>query len=132
MNYYTRTKCFSCIPYYSFLIPIIYCSSLSMSCNSIYSIHSTFYSSSLSSIISSLFLSLVLILSFSFINITFIIATSFYSFSLIPFPFYCGASVMNLNLNERSERIELAYCIGLDNGNIGFLLLIGILFPLNY
>lgn len=29
-----------------------------------------------------------------------------------------------------SVRSELAYCIGLDNGNIGFLLLIGILFPL--
>ena len=39
---------------------------LSMSCNSIYSIHLTFYSSSLSSIISSLFLSLVLILCFGY------------------------------------------------------------------
>ncbi len=56
---------------------IIYCSSLAMSCNSIYSIHSTFYSSSLSSIISSLFLSLVLILSFGSINITFIIVILF-------------------------------------------------------
>lgn len=55
--------------------------------------------------------------------ITFIIATSFYFISLIPFPFYCGVSVAKVQSNT---------CIGLDNGNIGFLLLIGILFPLIY
>ena len=53
--------------------------------------------------------------------ISFFISSSFYFFSLIPFPFYCG-SLWRSSINW----------VGVDNGNIGFLLLIAILFPLIY
>ena len=68
--------------------------------------------------------------------IALVISTFFYSFSLIPFPFYCGVSSVQVFCIRYDLRNYILYlnntCIGLDNGNIGFLLLIAILFPLIY
>ena len=60
----------------------------------------------------------------------------FYFFSLIPFPFYCGSSLWRFSMQSFSVQFNLRclfdWMIGVDNGNIGFLLLIAILFPFIY
>ena len=93
-----------------FIEIIIYCSFLSMSCNSIYSIHSTFYSLSLSSIISSLFLLLVLILSFSFVRLFFIIVILF-GFTSILVLWINDLIIENLFSFTQTEQFSLVYGI---------------------
>ena len=84
--------------------------SLSMSCNSIYSIHLTFYSLSLSSIIFLLFLSLVLILFFNYINIIFIIVILF-SFIFFLVLWINDLIIENLFSFTQSEQFSLVYGI---------------------
>ena len=81
-----------------------------MSCNSIYSIHETFYSSSLSSVISSLFLSLVLILSLVFGNL-FLFNMQLFSLILFLVLWINDYCIENSFSFTRTEQFSLVYGI---------------------